>query len=168
MSNAYPSHRRARPARPSRCPQWEAAWLLLAAALAGCANYRLEGMVVEGREPGLAVYGKKDAQLAEIGRFGLDQAIIEVTLDPDTGERQRLDAVRTDASGRFEVPIDVFAPGMLEYEVGLLVHRPGFRPYWQVIRLPAADKRVVVTLSPGGGASRLEIDLLRDTLRPLP
>lgn len=142
--------------------------LALSLLLTGCADFRLQGMVVEGSVPGLAIYDKDDDQLSQSGKFGLDQAIVEVTIDPDTGERQRLDPVRTDSAGRFSVPLDVFAPGMLEYEVGLLIHRPGFRPHWQVIQLPDDDERVVVTLEPGSGASRLEIDLLRDTLRPLP
>lgn len=141
-----------------------AAWLMLS----GCSGYQLHGMVVEGREPGLVVYDRKDPRLEEIGRFGLDQATVEVTLDPDTGRRQRLDPVRTDAAGRFVVPVDAFGLGTLEYDVGLLIHRPGFRPQWRVMHAPRDGQVVVVTLEPGGGSGRLELDLLRDTMRDLP
>lgn len=138
------------------------------AMLSGCSGYRLQGLVVEGREPGLVLYDQKDPRLEEIGRFGLEQATVEVVLDPNTGKRERLDLVRTDASGRFTVPIEAFGLGTLEYDIGLLIHRPGFQPQWRVIRAPAEKQVVVVTLEPGGGSGRLEVDLLRDTMRDLP
>jgi hypothetical protein len=152
--------------------RWPCAGMTLLSAvvlmLAGCTGYKLQGLVVEGRETGLQLYDQKDPRLEQLGRFGLDQATVEVTLDPNAGRRQRLDPVRTDASGRFSVPIDAFGLGMLEYEIGLLVHRPGFRPQWQVIAVPRDKQVVVLTMEPGGGSGRLEVDLLRDTLRDLP
>ncbi|MCC7204326.1 MAG: hypothetical protein IT441_04555 [Phycisphaeraceae bacterium] len=135
--------------------------------LTGCASPGIRGLVIEGRPGGVAVLDPSDKQVKDVERYGLAEAVVEVTIDPHSGNPERLGAFKTDDQGRFAVPIDKLGAGLLEYEVGLLVYREGFEPQWKVMKLPSSKKVVLVTLEPGSKGT-LNVDLLRQTMREMP
>ena len=140
--------------------------VLLGVTFTGCANYQLQGVVVEGRSPDMQILAKNDPRLNQ--GYGLPDAVVELTIDPNHPRSQRLSSVTTDAQGRFAVPIDVFGAGMMEYEVGLLVRCKDYRPQWHVFELPKQKKRVLVVMTPGVDSGRPNVDLIEDTLRSMP
>ncbi|MCC7147428.1 MAG: hypothetical protein IT443_13365 [Phycisphaeraceae bacterium] len=137
-------------------------------ALAGCARYQIEGLVAEGREPSLEVVKSDDPKLSDQERYGLAKAVIEITIDPNSGRPERLPPITTDDSGRFTLPISKTGMGMLEYKLGILVHRDGFSPQWRVIDPPGKNERLIILMQPGPSRGALEVDLLRQTLHEMP
>ena len=138
-----------------------AACLLL--CLGGCGTYHLQGIVIEGAEPGVEIVGRDDPRLE---RFGLPGAELEVVLDPQRLQPTRIGEGRSDADGRFSLPLDADGAGFLILDVEVRAQRPEFRSVRQRFDLPGKSKRLVVTLSPGkdrptpdGG------NILEDTLR---
>ncbi|MCC7407248.1 MAG: hypothetical protein IT442_04200 [Phycisphaeraceae bacterium] len=143
------------------------ALLAMCVVATGCAKPGIRGLVIEGRPGGMAVLEPGDKQIKDVERYGLAGAVIEVTIDPHSGNPERLGAYKTDDQGRFAAPVDKIGAGLLEYEVGLLVYREGFEPQWKVMKLPSSKKVVLVTLEPGNKGT-LNVDLLRQTMRDMP
>lgn len=133
---------------------------------AGC-QYTLQGVVQEGASPGVEVVDQSDPRLADKG-YGLPEAVVEISVDPEAAWPKRLAPVKTDGQGRFSVPIDVFGVGWMEYKLGVLVHHPHYRPQWMVIPVPAGKQRVLVRMTPGPDVGRPGADVVEQTLRQVP
>jgi hypothetical protein len=141
-------------------------FLAIGVGTAGC-QYRLQGVVEEGSSPGVEVLDKSDPHLEPKG-YGLTDAVVEISVDPDAAWPKRMAPVRTDGQGRFSVPVDVFGVDWMEYKLGVLVHHPGYRPQWAIIDVPSGDKRVRVQMTPGVDVGRPNADIIQDTLRQVP
>lgn len=146
-------------------PTWAltSALLLLTALLqTGCETYRLQGRIVPGQQATIEVLDKDDPRLQSAG---LELAQIEVVLDPQTLNRQRLANQPTDAQGGFSIPVKEFGAGALEYQVLIIGRAPGYRSVWETIQLPSANKRLLITMPPGKDAIRPPEDLIGNTLK---
>lgn len=120
-----------------------AAALLL---LAGCSSYTLRGKVVSGPSSGIQVVKADNPALAGPP---IEQASVELILDPLSGGRERIGTVITREDGTFETPIDAIGAGMLEYQLLITVRHPGRTPAQQIIDLPPANRRLLVRLAEG-------------------
>jgi hypothetical protein len=133
------------------------AWSLL---LAGCGPYVLRGKVVEGRASSIAFVEVDDPRLESLG---LDGAIYELTLDPQSLARKVVATGAVEPDGSFAIPVEEFGAGLLEYEFGLVVRRPRHDSAVEYFRLPARSRRVLVTLAPGADRYRALDDPLRES-----
>ena len=140
--------------------------LLCLLLLPACADYRLQGVVIPGlpgSAPTAEVVKADDPRLAEPG---LASARLDLTLDPSRLNAKPIGGGTSGPDGSFAVPITEPGAGFLQHDVQLDVTRDGYRSATERFRLPAASRRVVVTLPPGedrrrdGGG-----DLLDETLR---
>ena len=147
----------------------KAAWAILGlvAMLATGCQYRLQGVVQEGSSPGVEVVDQSDPRLEPKG-YGLPDAVVEISVDPEAAWPKRMTPVKTDGQGRFSVPIDVFGVNWMEYKLGVLVHHPHYRPQWMVMEVPKGKQRVLVQMTPGPDVGRPGSDVIQDTLRQAP
>lgn len=146
-----------------------AAWAacgLTAMLAAGC-QYTLQGVVQEGSTPGITVVDQSDARLKPKG-YGLPDAVVEISVDPDAAWPKRMAPVTTDGEGRFSVPINVFGVDWMKYKLGVLVHHPHYRPQWMVMDVPKGKQRVLVQMVPGPDVGRPGSDIVEETLRQVP
>jgi hypothetical protein len=120
--------------------------LWTAALLGGCSTYQMRGRVVEGLAPEIRVVEADDPQLQ---RPAVNGVRIEVTLDPQSLGRKTLTPVTTNEAGEFALPIDEIGAGMLVYEVQVLARRPGYKHAAEFVKVPGADKRLLIVLAPG-------------------
>jgi len=134
--------------------------LVCLTALCGCSAYQLRGVVLEGSQPGIEIVSKDDPRLEH---FGISGASLSVNLNPDRLSSKQIGYGNTDSQGRFSLPISETGAGFLLLDVEVLVQRETFGPVLEQLVLPGGDKRLIVTLKPGKGASNP--DFLRDTLR---
>lgn len=118
----------------------------LVALLGGCSPYVLRGKVVGGGRSTVTVVEAGGPELA--GR-GIEQAAVQLMLDPRSGGRQMLGTVFTDEAGRFEMPVEALGAGTLEYELLVIARHPGRAPAEAVIDLPGRGKRVLARLAEG-------------------
>ena len=133
-----------------------------AVAGGGCQAHRIQGLIVQGPTPTVVIVDKDDEQL---DRHGLAGAVVELTLDPNSMSPKVLGTVITDATGRFQIPIDAFGVGVLEYDLGMLCRLGDHQPVYQTMRLPASGKCVLVVMAPGRDATHEVQDLIAETLR---
>ena len=138
--------------------------------LPACADYRLQGVVVPGlpgSPPSVEVVKQDDPRLTETG---LASASLDVTLDPSRLNAKSIGQGTSGPDGSFAVPISETGAGFLQHDVQLDVSRDGYRSASERFRLPAASRRVVVTLPPGKDRPRDTMGgpgdtFLDDTLR---
>ena len=142
---------------------------------AGCSPYQLRGRVVQSgfaqatRVPGddpryTRDYGDSDGQ-----GDGVANASVVVMLDPARASREVVARGRTDAQGRFAVPVDVPGPGLLMHDLQLTVQRQGFVGLVQDIELPRGSDRLLVEMPAGRdtvGDTRSLRDATLDDARP--
>ncbi len=126
----------------------------LALVLGGCSSYAVRGVVVMGPTSYVELVDADDPRLTQ-GQ-PISGAVVRTTVDPSSLNPIRLTGVTTGAVGEFAVPVDEFGAGWLEYELGVVVRRPGFAPAEGFMRLPPAGKRLLVTL--GAGQDRRGLD----------
>ncbi len=136
------------------------AWVAMLAG--GCSPYRLQGVVIEGPEPGIEVVGKDDPRLEAVG---LASAELTVRLDPKRLSPQTIGRATSDSEGGFSIPINEPGAGVLILDVDLFVTRPDYQGVRQRFDLPGSGRRVVVTLKRGKGGDRDEGNVLEQTLR---
>lgn len=145
---------------------WIGALAVSALALAGCSGYQLQGKVIEGTVSSVSVVDAEDPRLDQIG---IEDARVQVTLDPLKPARQRLPLVRSRGDGSFAVPVDEVGAGMLQYDVEVRGEAAGFRGAVEQFPLPGRSKRVLIQLAPGQGGRRGpapgQDDFLGETLR---
>jgi hypothetical protein len=129
--------------------------------LSGCAPYRLQGIVMEGTTPAVAVVEANDPRLTQ---RGLEGAALNITLDPTGMAPKTVGTTVTDMDGRFSLRVDEVGIGVLEYEVGILGQATGYRDLWKTLPAPKKDQHLLIIMAPGAGGERSG-DLLRDTMR---
>ena len=130
--------------------------------LHGCGPYHLQGRVVQGPTLAVLLVNKDDKRLEQPG---IDSAKIELTLDPSSMRPKRLADAITDYNGDFDVLIEEFGAGALEYEIGLLVQRLGYQSLYQTIGLPGRDRRLIIVMPTGRDQLRRRENVLDETMR---
>lgn len=133
-----------------------------AAALAGCSPYQLEGVVVEGPRPGVAVVDASDPRLR---RNVIEDAVLQFTLDPERIRPKRLPPAISDTEGRFAVSVEEAGAGLLEYEVSVVARKPGYQATTQTLPLPGNKKRLLIVMTPGRDTYRPAEDIVEETMR---
>lgn len=156
------THQRA--ATRGRCGHRVAAAVaLLAGAIScGCSAYSLQGVVVDGPMPGVAVVGQDDPRLQ---RGTLGGAVVEATLDPDGMRPTRLGKAATDDAGRFALPVSQSGAGFLEYKVMVLSRASGYQACFDTVKLPSSRQRLLITMTPGRDTYRPPEDVIGESLR---
>lgn len=138
--------------------------LLAAALLSGCSTHQLQGVVIRGSVAAIMVVDSDDPRL--LSGEPIPEAVVEATLDPSSLGSTPLGRTVSDERGRFSLPVDATGAGMLEYEVEVIAHRPGYQSWQEVLQLPAGWKRVLIVLPPGEDRRRPgQGDILRETMR---
>ena len=133
---------------------------LAAVASAGCGTYQLRGHVVEGPEPMVLVTRADDPRLEQRGIGG---ASLELTLSPRSLGRKPLGSTFSGDGGWFAAGIDELGAGLLEYELGVVCRRQGYRTAVGAVRMPGGDQRLLVVLTPGVDDYEEPIDLLEES-----
>ena len=145
-----------------RNPRLLALMFCMLLPLAGCASYELQGVVVVGKNASLVVVDEDDSRLKQQGVEGAD---VQVIIDPQSLNRTILPEAQTDSAGRFAIPVKETGAGFLEYQAMVAAHAPGYRLVTETIPLPAANKRLLITLPTGRDTYRPQDDILNETLR---
>lgn len=115
----------------------------------GCGGgYHLRGRVVEGEASYIAIVDPDDPRL---GGRGLSGAELHLQLDPGRLQRETLARTFAGGDGGFDLTIDKFGAGVLNYDVGLFVSRNGYTSAELPFRLPSQSRRLLVVLAPGAG-----------------
>ncbi len=130
--------------------------------LTACAPYQLRGRVVEGSRPGVEVVSPSDPRLAR--EFGVADAELRLTLDPDRLSREVVGRGVSGSDGSFALGVDAPGAGVLIHEVELTAQREGFAPTAGRFELPGKNKRVLVTVKAGKGRSVDERSFLEQTM----
>ena len=138
--------------------------LVLATLLPACGSYQLQGRVVRGPGPLVEVVDPDDPRFEGIG---IPVASIQLTLDPRSLNRKSLPGGHADADGWFDIPIDEFGAGLLEYDFEVVVRKQDLNSAFGLIRLPGSSQRLLIVLGPGPDRYRPPDDPLED-LRHLP
>lgn len=120
-------------------------WLWLLAA-GGCGAYMVEGRVVSGPRSTASIVKPGDPALAAPG---IEQASVQLVLDPRSGGRQSLGTVFTDENGRFAIPVDALGAGTLEYELLVTARAPEKAPAQELLDLPPRGSRLLIRLADG-------------------
>ncbi len=136
--------------------------MVLLAGASGCSTYQLRGKVIEGRTSGVMLVNKDDPRLTTPGLSG---ATIDVTLDPQRMGEKHLGQYQTDLDGNFAIPVSEIGAGMFEYDVELVGRHPGFKAAIHKMRLPSADRRVLIVLGEGKDTYRGPRDIIDESLR---
>lgn len=134
-------------------------------AVGGCGGYHLRGTVVAGETNGVYVVDANDSRLKTMG---IEQAAIELTLDPSTLNPIEAGSTTAGQGGRFDIAIDQMGAGFLEYELGVLCRKQGFSTVWETLALPGGGKRLLIVMVPGRDKYRPKEDILDETLKMIP
>ena len=129
--------------------------------LVGCTGYTLQGRVLSGPVTAVRVVDADDPRLEDPGLAG---AVIDLTLDPGSLARISVPPSIAGSDGSFAIPIDQFGAGLLEYDVSIVVRCEGHESAAQVLRLPLAQKRMLVWLAAGPDTRSQRPGLLEETL----
>lgn len=132
--------------------------------LTGCGRYSMRGVVVEGAASMIRVVDAKDPRLSR--GYGLPLATIEATLDADRLSRKPLPREVSEVDGTFAVPVDEAGAGFLEYDIRMVVRRPGYNTAIADLRVPGPNQRLLVTLAKGDDSYKEDPpDVLDETLK---
>jgi len=142
----------------TRCALMLLAGLLVAGG-AGCQPYALRGKVIEGPESTVSVVSANNERFAGVGVPG---ATVQVTLDPQSLGRKQIGSVTTDADGSFSLPVNETGAGVLEYQIMVVGRARGFDSANELLMLPGADKRLLITLERGRDTYRPERDPIEE------
>lgn len=143
-----------------RPPMAALALLVMAAGLAGCAGYQLQGKVIEGTTPIILIVSKDDHRLNQTGLAG---ATITATLDPDTLDPKPVGSAPSAGDGSFTLPVGHGA-GFLLYDAHIVVRRSGYVTAEHILPLPKKHQRLLVTLPPGRDTWKPKTDVMEETL----
>ncbi len=137
---------------------------LLCLLFAGCTQYQMQGVVVEGMVSSIRVLDKDDPRLLE--GYPLPMAMVESTLDADRLNRKTLPRAISDVDGSFVVPVDETGAGYLDYYIRIVVRKAGYDTAITDMRIPGPDKLIFVTLARGEDKYKPEPeDLLEETMK---
>ncbi len=144
-----------------------AAWLtlLLLSGLGGCGPYTVRGTVIAGNASMVTLVKAGDPRL---DLAGLDGAVLELRLDPRSLGSESLGGTATQTDGSFEMPLDVFGAGFLEYELGVLARSPGYNSAEGVVKMPGPKQRLLIILARGADRYQPKDDPLKDLERFAP
>jgi hypothetical protein len=120
--------------------------LPLIAALTGCESYAMKGHVIRGDVSYVEIVDADDERLDARGIPGVR---VGAHLDPGRLNRKFLGSSTTDQNGNFQLPIDEFGAGFLEYDISVVAYKKGYMGAEQFFMMPPASKRVLVILAPG-------------------
>ena len=127
--------------------------LMLVAALAcgallgGCGGgYVLRGKVVEGSISAIVVTDREDPRLNELP---VPTSTISLVLDPGRLNQEHVARGVSDLDGTFEIPVEKFGAGFLEYDFQITARHRGYEPAVREMRLPKKKKYLLIMLSPG-------------------
>lgn len=124
----------------------------IAMTAAGCSDvYMMRGRVVEGPITSVTVVRDTDPRLAGPG---IADAMLSFTLEPRGVDRESLGVTASDEAGAFQLPVDRLLAGFLEYKVEVIADADQFQSAVEVVDMPPANKRILVTLAPGRRAVR--------------
>lgn len=130
--------------------------------LTGCSPYQLRGRVVMGNQSQVLAVSPKDNRLTA---DPIENAIIELTLDPSSISPQQLGQLQTNSQGDFVIDVDAMGAGSFqEYQLGILVTAKNHRNIWQTIKLPAADKYLLIIMTTGSSGPAPPKDILKESL----
>ena len=127
---------------------------VIALVMGGCSSYAVRGVVVMGSSSYVEIVDDNDPRLTQ-GQ-PIAGAVVRIMIDPSSLNPTRLSGVTSGAVGEFAIPVDSFGAGWPEYELGVVVRRPGFAPAEGFFQLPPSGKRLLVTL--GAGQDRRGLD----------
>ena len=130
---------------------------------AGCQAYQLRGVVLEHTTKSEVLV--VDASDPRLQTPGIEQAVVEVILEPGEMHPAKLPPLATDEQGAFAIPIEKDGAGFLEYQVLIAARKPGFAASWKQILLPGQDKRLLIYMKPGRDDYRPMPDILQDTMK---
>jgi len=136
------------PPRMATC-LFSALALIIVPLLTGCGSYTIKGRVIRGPAPAIQLVSSSDRRLKETNGTGSGAAVAAI-LEPDTPtERVDLGTYITDEQGWFEIPVNAFGSGFLEYEAMFIAQRDGNQGAMQTLDLPRRGQRVLITLPLG-------------------
>ena len=144
--------------------QWFACLLLVVSGLVftGCSPYQLRGRVVMGNQSKVLAVSPKDSRLTA---DPIENAMVELTLDPSSISPQSLGQLQTDSHGDFVIDVDAMGAGSFqEYQLGILVTAKNHSNIWQTIKLPASDKYLLIIMNAGSSGPAPPKDILRESL----
>ena len=125
------------------------ALMLVVLLLTGCSGYAIEGRVVRGSTATIQLVDKDDLRMTERNPTG-GGAVIQGIFEPNTpSDKMSLGQVVSDGQGYFKIPVDALGSGFLEYEAAIVARREGHQGVMQIIDLPRASQRVLITLPLG-------------------
>ncbi|MBI1371937.1 MAG: hypothetical protein GC159_04140 [Phycisphaera sp.] len=144
-----------------------AAMAMWSTTLGGCASegYVLRGKVVEGPVSSISVVAADDPRLAGPAVAG---ASVDLTLDPLSLGRRPLGNTTSYTDGMFQIPVDEFGAGTLEYHVGILARAQGHDTAEDVFMLPSSSRRILIVLKRGADRYRPKDDTLKELAPYLP
>jgi len=119
---------------------------VMAVVAGGCEPYALRGKVIAGPRSTVEVVGPTDP------RFdvpAIEGARVRFVLDPQSAGREALGTVEAGPDGFFELPVEAFGAGSLEYRLGIIARGPGRAPAAEEIALPAGGRYLLIMLKPG-------------------
>jgi len=147
-------------------PRYTVAWICVLGITTlfamGCGSYKLRGKVVEGPLSAVVVTNAKDPRFTEIPMPGVR---VNAMLDPDSLNRKDMGTVVTDREGWFELEIDEFGAGALEYDVRVIARMRDYEPAVHSMRLPSRNKVLLIMMAPGEDRLPQSEGLLEETLR---
>jgi len=103
---------------------------------------------MEGAVSRVLIVDEEDPRLGD--GYALPLVVIEATLDADRLSRKDLPTAFTEVDGTFALPVDETGAGYLDYYARIIVRKNGFNTLVDDIRIPAPDKRLLITLARGG------------------
>lgn len=138
-------------------------WLLALLVLTGNSGctYELTGKVIRGDR---SKVHHVDADDPRLEYPGLAHAELELLLDPSSMTITRLAKLTTDERGTFSVPVDKFGAGLLEYELGVSCHLPGYDDLWEATDMPRRGTQLLIVMAQGHRRSRPKQDIIEQTL----
>lgn len=118
-------------------------------------GYHLKGKVVRGSESAILIVDQNDERLNFPAVSG---ASLHLQMDPGRLKARTLATDVSRADGSFDLKVDEFGAGWLQYDVGLFVRRDGFVSAELPFRLPKSSRRVLVMLTEGFGRQLGDIE----------
>ncbi len=136
--------------------------VVVGGGVVGCQAYVLKGKVICDGENGVEIVDADDVRLSEAGVEGVT---VELVLDPRSLRREKIGEVVSKYMGDFEVDVDAVGAGVLEYEIGVTAHGDGYKITNGIIKLPSADKWLLIIMEQGVNRYQRDDDFMKDIER---
>ncbi|MBL4700008.1 MAG: hypothetical protein JKX85_02015 [Phycisphaeraceae bacterium] len=137
--------------------------IVVCVGITGCSPYQLRGKVVMGNQSVLASVSAQDSRLSA---DPIENATVELTLDPSSISPKQLGQVVTDIHGNFVLDIEAMGAGSFqEYDLGILVTAKNHKNVWQTIKLPSRKKQLLVIMTTGNAGPKPPRDILKESLQ---